>query len=42
MSFYKSKFQKTTAQVMLGAAVLIGHTFAYGRDCRKKKIQFSC
>jgi iron complex outermembrane receptor protein len=30
MSFYKSKFQKTTAQVMLGSAVLIGHTFAYG------------
>ena len=30
MSFYKNKFQKSTAQVVLGSAVLIGHTFAYG------------
>ena len=30
MSFYKNKIQKSTAQVVLGSAVLIGHTFAYG------------
>ena len=30
MSFYKNKFQKSTAQVVLGSAILIGHTFAYG------------
>lgn len=30
MSFYKNKIQKSTAQIVLGSAVLIGHTFAYG------------
>ena len=30
MHFYKNKFQKATAKAMLGSAVLIGHTLAYG------------